>query len=74
MPIYKIVAKVLANKLKKILPQIISPNQSSFILSRLINDNIIVTYETLHSMIIKYKGNNMYMALKLYMSKTYDII
>lgn len=47
--IYKIVSKALANRLKKILPEIISPNQSAFIPRRLISDNVIVVYETLHT-------------------------
>lgn len=70
--IYKIVAKVLANRLKSTLPHVISPNQSAFILGRLITDNIVIAYETLHTMTTKCKGNNRCMALKLDTNKAYD--
>lgn len=47
--LYQIVSKVLTNGLKKVLAPIILPNQNAFILGRLILDNIIVAYETLHT-------------------------
>ena len=48
--LYKFFSKVLANRLKKILPNIITENQSAFTKSYLISDNILVAFETLHSM------------------------
>ena len=69
--LYKIFSKVLANRLKKILPNIITENQSAFTKSHLISDNILVAFESLHSM-QKHIGKEGYMAIKLDMSKLYD--
>jgi hypothetical protein len=69
---YKIISKVLANHLKKVLPQIISENQSVFIPGRLIMDNILAAYETLHSMHTRMWSKVGYMGVKLDMYKAYD--
>ncbi|KAA3488630.1 reverse transcriptase [Gossypium australe] len=43
--IYKIVAKTLANRLKKVLPSCISQNQSAFVPGRMIHDNILIVHD-----------------------------
>ena len=63
---------MLANKLKTVLPYIISHSQSAFIPGRHIIDNIIVAYEAFHTMATRLKGKQGFMALKLDMSKAYD--
>ncbi|KAL0009322.1 hypothetical protein SO802_010824 [Lithocarpus litseifolius] len=63
---------VLVNRLKLILPQIISPFQSAFVPSRLITDNVVIAYETLHAMHIRKKGKKEALSLKLDVSKAYD--
>ena len=69
---YKIVSKVIANRLKKILPSIISETQSAFMHERLITNNVLVAFETMHHISNKKTGNLGELVLKLDMSKAYD--
>ena len=45
---YKVEAKILANKIRPLLDDIISPNQAVFVLERQILDNFIVAQELIH--------------------------
>jgi hypothetical protein len=62
--VYKIISNVLANRLNEVLSHVISPFQSVFLSERLIIDNILAAYETLHTMHT--------LDIKLDMSKAYD--
>ena len=70
--IYKIVSKVIANRLKPLLDSIVSETQSAFVANRLITDNILIAFESLHHMENNCISKQGYMALKLDMSKAYD--
>jgi hypothetical protein len=70
--IYKVVSKVLSRRLRDVLPDIITPNQSAFVPGRLISDNILIAYEITHYLLSKREGDVGFAALKLDMSKAYD--
>ncbi|XP_074342605.1 uncharacterized protein LOC141680216 [Apium graveolens] len=70
--LYKVISKVLANRLKKLIDGLISATQIAFIPGRLITDNVMVAHELMHFLNRKSKGKQSWMALKIDMSKTYD--
>ena len=70
--VYKLISKVLAKRLKIIIPQIISENQSAFLSGRLITDNVLVAFELMNYLEHKKDGREGVMAIKLDMSKAYD--
>ena len=70
--LYKNFSMVLVNRLKRVLPHLISEHQSAFLKGYLITYNILVAFETLHYIKDHNSGSSSFMALKLDMSKAYD--
>ncbi|XP_048623608.1 uncharacterized protein LOC125592465 [Brassica napus] len=69
---YKIISKVLCQRLRKVLPDRISETQSAFVAGRHISDNIMIAQEMFHALRTKPSGRNKRMAIKTDMSKAYD--
>ena len=63
---------MLANRLKRILIDVVNESQSAFVPGRQITDNVLVAFETIHYINGRRKGKGALMALKLDMSKAYD--
>ena len=70
--VYKLISKVLVNRLKNFLASAIPESQSAFLSGRLISDNVLVAFETLHYLKRKTNGRMGQMVLKLDISKAYD--
>ncbi|CAB4313878.1 unnamed protein product [Prunus armeniaca] len=63
---------MLANRLKQVIPSIISDTQNAFVHGRQIQDNIVVAHEVYHYLRLKRKGSKFEASLKMDMSKAYD--
>ena len=69
---YKIISRILCDRLKKVLPDIVSDTQGAFVAGRLITYNIIVAHEMVHGLRTNKKVGETSMAIKTDMSKAYD--
>jgi hypothetical protein len=63
--LYKVISKVIAKRLKTILPEVISSNQSVFVPGCLITDNFLVAYKSYHTIKNKKIGKYGMCAIKL---------
>lgn len=72
--IFKIISKILAKRLKKVLPSIISETQAAFVEGIIISDNILIAHELLHTLKSNNKCCEEYIAVKTDISKAYDMI
>ena len=70
----KLISKVLANRLKKLLAFVVFENQSAFQARRVITTNILILFETLDYMKHQQYGKSGFMTLKRDMNKAYDIV
>ncbi|XP_023633877.1 uncharacterized protein LOC111829331 [Capsella rubella] len=69
---YKVISKVLCQRLKLVLPRLISETQTAFVAGRLISDNILVAQEMFHGLRTNPSCKGKFMAIKTDMSKAYD--
>ncbi|XP_060972261.1 uncharacterized protein LOC133038194 [Cannabis sativa] len=69
--LYKVVTKIISNRLRPFMDGLISPIQSAFILGRWIAESSILTQELVHK-IRSVKGRGGLMAIKIDMQKAYD--
>ena len=69
---YKILAKILANRLKPLLAHIISQQQNAFLPGRQIQDNLIIAHEAFHYLKLKKTSKKAEMGIKIDMQKAYD--
>lgn len=70
--VMKIASKSIANRIKKILPDVVDEEQSGFVSGRLITDNALTAMECFHWLKKKKLCKQGMMALKLDMSKACD--
>jgi hypothetical protein len=69
---YKVIAKCMVNRLRPILGEVVSINQSAFVRGRLITDNALVAFECFHFIEHNANANKDFCAYKLDLSKAYD--
>ena len=67
--LYKILAKVLANRLRRVMDKVISPSQNAFVEGRQILDAALITNEAMDSML---RRNDDEVVCKLDIEKAYD--
>ncbi|XP_020702620.1 uncharacterized protein LOC110114178 [Dendrobium catenatum] len=70
--IYKIIAKIIANRMKEVMPLIINPSQGGFIHKRVISDNILLASDTLGS--FNTKAKQKYFCAKFDITKAFDMV
>lgn len=69
---YKVISKLLSLRLKPVLQEVVSENQSAFVPGRVISDNVLITHELLHFLKTSGAVKHCSMAVKTDVSKAYD--
>lgn len=69
--IYKIISKILTNRLREVLPHIISDSQFAFIKGRSMIDAILLANDIINDVV---KGKDKFMCIKADLRKAYDSV
>ncbi|XP_074265751.1 uncharacterized protein LOC141588195 [Silene latifolia] len=70
--VYKAIAKILSNRLNKVLPEIISPNQGGFVKGRSIVDNVLICQDLVR--LYNRKAASPRCLIKIDLRKAYDSV
>ena len=70
----QIISKILANRIKPILPNIIFDSQSAFMPNRIITNNTTMAFEMIHHMRNRRNGKKSHLVVKLDISIAYDMV
>ncbi|OMO67492.1 reverse transcriptase [Corchorus capsularis] len=70
--IYKIISKLMVNRMKQFMGSLVTEEQSAFVEGRQIHDNVLVAQEVFHYLRVKKRGGSYDVAIKIDMSKAYD--
>lgn len=72
--LYKAITKIIVNRLRPHLNNIICPFQSSFLAGRRLTGNVIIAQEVIHSFHKMKNNKNPYMLIKLDLEKAFDCL
>ena len=69
--LYKLLSRIIMQRLKPFMTEVINPCQAGFVPGRCTSDNIIIVQEAIRTLISR-RGRTGYVALKLDLEKAYD--